>query len=80
MTGIDEVLSVRPGGALRGTLRVPGDKSISHRAVMFGALADGVTEIRDCLLGEDVRATSATPGPPSASSRASSRAPAFLPR
>lgn len=59
MTGIDEVLSVRPGGALRGTLRVPGDKSISHRAVMFGALADGVTEIRDCLLGEDVRATMA---------------------
>jgi len=54
---ISEELVVAPGGMLRGTLRVPGDKSISHRAVMFGALADGVTEIRDCLLGEDVRAT-----------------------
>lgn len=54
---ISEELVVAPGGALRGTLRVPGDKSISHRAVMFGALAEGVTEIRDCLLGEDVRAT-----------------------
>ncbi|MGE3772046.1 MAG: 3-phosphoshikimate 1-carboxyvinyltransferase [Gammaproteobacteria bacterium] len=59
MSGIGEELSVRPGGALNGRLRVPGDKSISHRAVMFGALADGVTEIRDCLLGEDVRATMA---------------------
>ncbi len=57
ITGIGEELIVEPGGALRGRLRVPGDKSISHRAVMFGALADGVTEIRDCLLGEDVRAT-----------------------
>jgi 3-phosphoshikimate 1-carboxyvinyltransferase len=54
-----EELVVAPGGALRGRIRVPGDKSISHRAVMFGALADGVTEIRDCLLGEDVRATMA---------------------
>jgi 3-phosphoshikimate 1-carboxyvinyltransferase len=54
---ISEELVVAPGGSLRGTLRVPGDKSISHRAVMFGALADGITEIRDCLLGEDVRAT-----------------------
>ena len=50
-------LEVAPGGALTGTVQVPGDKSISHRAVMFGALADGVTEIRDCLLGEDVRST-----------------------
>lgn len=50
-------LSVAPGGALHGTVQVPGDKSISHRAVMLGALAEGVTEIRDCLLGEDVRST-----------------------
>jgi 5-enolpyruvylshikimate-3-phosphate synthase len=34
---------VEPGGALRGRLRVPGDKSISHRAIMLGALADGTT-------------------------------------
>jgi 3-phosphoshikimate 1-carboxyvinyltransferase len=54
---IGEELVVNPGGALNGRLCVPGDKSISHRAVMFGALAEGITEIRDCLLGEDVRAT-----------------------
>lgn len=59
MMGIGEELTVRPGGALNGRLRVPGDKSMSHRAVMFGALAEGTTEIRDCLLGEDVRATMA---------------------
>ena len=51
------ILEVAAGGALTGTVQVPGDKSISHRAVMLGALADGVTEIRDCLLGEDVRST-----------------------
>lgn len=50
-------LIVAPGGALHGSVQVPGDKSISHRAVMLGALAEGVTEIRDCLLGEDVRST-----------------------
>lgn len=44
---------VEPGGALRGRLRVPGDKSISHRAIMFGALAEGVTEISGFLDGED---------------------------
>lgn len=50
-------LGVAAGGALTGTVQVPGDKSISHRAVMLGALAEGITEIRDCLLGEDVRST-----------------------
>lgn len=45
------------GTALRGTLRVPGDKSISHRAVMLGALAEGTTEIHGFLEGEDTRAT-----------------------
>lgn len=39
---------------LTGTARVPGDKSISHRALMFGALAEGVTEITGLLEGEDV--------------------------
>ena len=52
-----ETLSVEPAGEVSGSVRVPGDKSISHRAVMLGALAEGTTEIRDCLLGEDVRAT-----------------------
>jgi 3-phosphoshikimate 1-carboxyvinyltransferase len=44
---------------LSGTARVPGDKSISHRALMFGALAGGVTEIAGLLEGEDVIHTAA---------------------
>ena len=48
---------VRPSGPLRGEIRVPGDKSISHRAVMLGAVADGDTRIRGLLEGEDVLAT-----------------------
>ncbi|MGB7415378.1 MAG: 3-phosphoshikimate 1-carboxyvinyltransferase [Thermosynechococcaceae cyanobacterium] len=44
---------------LQGTVRVPGDKSISHRALMLGALATGTTEIRGLLLGEDPRSTAA---------------------
>ncbi|MBT6275008.1 MAG: 3-phosphoshikimate 1-carboxyvinyltransferase [Chromatiales bacterium] len=50
---------VRPGSGLVGSLVVPGDKSISHRAVMLGALADGVSEISNFLEGEDTRATAA---------------------
>ena len=48
---------VQPGGKLSGTLRVPGDKSISHRAVMFGSLADGVSEVTGFLTGEDCLCT-----------------------
>jgi 3-phosphoshikimate 1-carboxyvinyltransferase len=48
---------IQPGGHLHGTLRVPGDKSISHRSIMLGALADGVTEISGFLEGEDALAT-----------------------
>lgn len=44
---------------LRGTLAIPGDKSISHRAVMLAALADGVSRIDGFLEGEDTRATAA---------------------
>ncbi|KPK40863.1 MAG: 3-phosphoshikimate 1-carboxyvinyltransferase [Gammaproteobacteria bacterium SG8_47] len=44
---------VQPGGSLRGTVRVPGDKSISHRSIMLGALAEGVTEVEGFLEGED---------------------------
>ncbi|HEY4555318.1 MAG TPA: 3-phosphoshikimate 1-carboxyvinyltransferase [Lysobacter sp.] len=47
----------KPGRALRGRVRVPGDKSVSHRAVMLGALAEGVTEVDGFLEGEDTRAT-----------------------
>ncbi|MBK1701705.1 3-phosphoshikimate 1-carboxyvinyltransferase, partial [Thiococcus pfennigii] len=45
-----------PGGALRGRLRVPGDKSISHRAIMLGSIADGETEISGFLEGADALA------------------------
>src|SRR6184192_963818 len=53
------MLSSRPAAALAGTVRVPGDKSISHRALMLGALAVGRTEIQGLLEGEDVLATAA---------------------
>jgi 3-phosphoshikimate 1-carboxyvinyltransferase len=46
-------LTLQPASALRGTLRVPGDKSISHRALMLGALAEGETIIQGLLPGED---------------------------
>lgn len=46
-----------PGSALTGRIRVPGDKSISHRSLMFGALAVGRTTARGLLEGEDVMAT-----------------------
>ena len=46
-----------PGGTLTGEARVPGDKSISHRSIMLGALADGVTRVTGFLEGEDALAT-----------------------
>jgi 3-phosphoshikimate 1-carboxyvinyltransferase len=45
--------------ALKGSVRVPGDKSVSHRALMLGALAEGTSHIRGFLEGEDTRATAA---------------------
>ena len=42
---------------LKGSIRVPGDKSISHRSIIFGSLAKGVTIVRDILRGEDVLST-----------------------
>ncbi len=45
------------GVALNGRIQVPGDKSISHRALMLGALAEGETTIAGLLLGEDPRST-----------------------
>ncbi len=45
------------GLSLQGRIRVPGDKSISHRALMLGALSQGETEIQGLLLGEDPRST-----------------------
>jgi len=48
---------VQPGGLLKGNIRVPGDKSISHRSIMLGSLAEGTTTISGFLEGEDSLAT-----------------------
>lgn len=50
-------LCVRPGGPLRGECAVPGDKSISHRAVMLGGIAAGTSRVRGFLSGADCHAT-----------------------
>ena len=49
--------TVKPGGKVRGEIIVPGDKSISHRSLMLGAIADGVTTVSGFLQGEDTLAT-----------------------
>lgn len=51
------VFHLRPGGRLIGKLRVPGDKSISHRSIMLGSLAEGATRISGFLEGDDSLAT-----------------------
>ena len=48
---------ISSGISLQGRILVPGDKSISHRALMLGALAQGETKIQGLLLGEDPRST-----------------------
>ena len=48
---------VQPGGSLQGEARVPGDKSISHRSIMLGSLADGITHVKGFLEAEDALAT-----------------------
>ena len=53
----DVTFIVEPGGSLSGTVRVPGDKSISHRAVMLASLAEGSSEVRGFLTGEDCLCT-----------------------
>lgn len=52
-----DIVTVTAGGPLRGELRVPGDKSVSHRALMLAALADGTSEITGLSGGADVAAT-----------------------
>ena len=49
--------TAQAGGSLKGQIRVPGDKSISHRSIMLGSIAEGVTEISGFLEGEDSLAT-----------------------
>ncbi|WP_373017265.1 3-phosphoshikimate 1-carboxyvinyltransferase [Thiomicrorhabdus sp.] len=48
---------VQPGGRIQGRIRVPGDKSISHRSIMLGAIAEGVTTVTGFLEGADALAT-----------------------
>ena len=48
---------VQPGGTLSGSFDIPGDKSISHRSIMFGSLAEGTTEVSGFLEGADSLAT-----------------------
>ncbi len=52
-------LTARRAGPLKGVVRAPGDKSISHRALILGAMATGVTEIEGLLEGDDVKRTAA---------------------
>lgn len=53
----DLIYLAQPGGRASGRLRVPGDKSISHRSIMLGSLAEGTTEVEGFLEGEDALAT-----------------------
>jgi 3-phosphoshikimate 1-carboxyvinyltransferase len=48
---------IQPGGSLSGAIRVPGDKSVSHRVVMLGSVAEGVTRVSGFLEGHDAMAT-----------------------
>jgi 3-phosphoshikimate 1-carboxyvinyltransferase len=57
MTTKEHIFDITPSGRLTGEIRVPGDKSISHRSIMFGSLAEGVTEVEGFLEGEDSLAT-----------------------
>lgn len=59
-TETEQILTIQPpasGLALKGRIRIPGDKSISHRALMLGALSEGTTVIEGLLLGADPRST-----------------------
>ena len=51
--------AVEPGGGVCGEIRVDSDKSISHRAILLAALAEGESEIINPLMGGDVRSTAA---------------------
>ena len=51
------IQSFNPITKVKGKLNLPGDKSISHRAVMFSSMADGQSTIQNCLLSSDVIST-----------------------
>ena len=48
---------ITPGRNLSGSIKVPGDKSISHRSIMLGSLSEGITKVSGFLSGEDTTAT-----------------------
>src|SRR6056300_997181 len=54
---LKQTFKVAPKGTLQGSIRVPGDKSISHRSIIMGAIAEGTTHIEGFLEGEDSLAT-----------------------
>src|ERR687889_2233595 len=55
--GLPSPVSSRSGAALKGRIRVPGDKSISHRSMIFGLLSVGETRVEGLLEGDDVLRT-----------------------
>ena len=55
--GLASPVTSRPGAALKGRIRVPGDKSISHRSMIFGLLSIGETRVEGLLEGDDVLRT-----------------------
>jgi 3-phosphoshikimate 1-carboxyvinyltransferase len=57
LPAVPKPLMSRKSGALQGVIFVPGDKSISHRALIMGALAQGRTEIAGLLESEDILCT-----------------------
>lgn len=57
MNNENVIFKLKPGGDVKGVIRVAGDKSMSHRSIMLGSLADGVTEVEGFLEGEDSLAT-----------------------
>ena len=50
-------MTITKAKSLKGEITVPGDKSISHRGVMFGAISEGITELTGFLDGADCRST-----------------------
>ena len=55
--GLDKKMELCSINGLKGTITVPGDKSVSHRCIMFGSIANGITEVKNFLKGADCRAT-----------------------
>ncbi len=54
-----DTITIRPVSSIKGEITVPGDKSISHRSIMLGAIANGVTSVKGFLRGDDNMATMA---------------------